>query len=83
MSKFNCQCFDCIISYSVLQEQKKQRLNVLDHSRAATCFGNDSLLQTLSEIANVKEGDEMLKVGVVGKICFKPSALQLPCVSLK
>ncbi|KAA0707979.1 Guanine nucleotide-binding protein-like 3 [Triplophysa tibetana] len=46
--------------------QKKQRLNGLDHSRAATCFGGDSLLQTLTDIANVKDDEKMLKVGVVG-----------------
>ncbi|XP_056591385.1 guanine nucleotide-binding protein-like 3 [Triplophysa dalaica] len=47
-------------------QQKKQRLNVLDHSRAATCLGGDSLLQTLTDIANGKDDEKMLKVGVVG-----------------
>lgn len=74
------QCIDCIMSCSALQQQKKQRLNVLDHSRAATCFGGDSLLQTLTDIANVKDDEKMLKVGVVGKICFKLNKLHSSCV---
>lgn len=48
--------------------QKKQRGTnaVLDHSRAASCFGRDCLLQTLTDLANKKDGETMLKVGVVG-----------------
>ncbi|XP_039512105.1 guanine nucleotide-binding protein-like 3 isoform X1 [Pimephales promelas] len=48
--------------------QKKQRGTnaVLDHSRAASCFGRDCLLQTLSDLAKEKDAETMLKVGVVG-----------------
>ncbi|KAK9966207.1 hypothetical protein ABG768_003330 [Culter alburnus] len=49
-------------------QQKKQRGTnaVLDRSRAASCFGIDGLLQTLNDLANKKDGETMLKVGVVG-----------------
>ncbi|XP_048027911.1 guanine nucleotide-binding protein-like 3 [Megalobrama amblycephala] len=49
-------------------QQKKQRGTnaVLDRSRAASCFGSDGLLQTLNDLANKKDGETMLKVGVVG-----------------
>ncbi|XP_050978444.1 guanine nucleotide-binding protein-like 3 [Labeo rohita] len=49
-------------------QQRKQRGNnaVLDHSRAASCFGRDSFLQTLTTLANKKDADTMLKVAVVG-----------------
>ncbi|XP_043107640.1 guanine nucleotide-binding protein-like 3 [Puntigrus tetrazona] len=49
-------------------QQKKQRGSnvLLDHSRAASCFGRDSLLQTLTDLANKKDVETMLKVGVVG-----------------
>uniref|UniRef100_A0A8C1ND84 Guanine nucleotide-binding protein-like 3 n=1 Tax=Cyprinus carpio TaxID=7962 RepID=A0A8C1ND84_CYPCA len=40
---------------------------VLDHSRAASCFGRDCLLQTLTDLADKKDAETMLKVGVV---CF-------------
>ncbi|XP_016331815.1 guanine nucleotide-binding protein-like 3 [Sinocyclocheilus anshuiensis] len=39
---------------------------VLDHSRAASCFGRDCLLQTLTDLADKKDAETMLKVGVVG-----------------
>ncbi|XP_016375827.1 guanine nucleotide-binding protein-like 3 [Sinocyclocheilus rhinocerous] len=49
-------------------QQRKQRgiTAVLDHSRAASCFGRDCLLQTLTDLANKKDAETMLKVGVVG-----------------
>ncbi|XP_051531551.1 guanine nucleotide-binding protein-like 3 [Myxocyprinus asiaticus] len=49
-------------------QQKKQRAAnaVLDHSRAASCFGSDSLLQALCDLANKKDDESMLKIGVVG-----------------
>ncbi|XP_067287459.1 guanine nucleotide-binding protein-like 3 [Pseudorasbora parva] len=48
--------------------QKKQRGTnaVLDHSRAASCLGSDCLLQALTDLANKKDSETMLKVGVVG-----------------
>uniref|UniRef100_A0A8C2DZ81 Guanine nucleotide-binding protein-like 3 n=1 Tax=Cyprinus carpio TaxID=7962 RepID=A0A8C2DZ81_CYPCA len=50
-----------------VQERKQRGINaVLDHSRAASCFGRDSLLQTLTDLANKKDAETMLKVGVVG-----------------
>lgn len=51
-----------------VQQKRQQRGTnaVLDHSRAASCFGKDFLLQTLNDLANKKEGETMLKVGVVG-----------------
>lgn len=61
----------CQLIFSILQQQKKQRgtNTALDHSRAASCFGSDGLLQTLTDLANKKDGETMLKVGVVGKTC--------------
>ncbi|XP_051529023.1 guanine nucleotide-binding protein-like 3 [Myxocyprinus asiaticus] len=49
-------------------QQKKQRVSnaVLDNSRAASCFGRDSLLQTLCDLANKTDDESMLKIGVVG-----------------
>lgn len=64
----------------VLQQQKKQRLNVLDHSRAATCCGGDSLLQTLNDMDNMKDDEKMLKVGVVGKLRFNLYGLVILCL---
>ncbi|KTG45564.1 hypothetical protein cypCar_00026011 [Cyprinus carpio] len=50
-----------------VQQRKQRGINaVLDHSRAASCFGRDSLLQTLTDLANKKDAETMLKVGVVG-----------------
>uniref|UniRef100_A0A671NG07 Guanine nucleotide-binding protein-like 3 n=1 Tax=Sinocyclocheilus anshuiensis TaxID=1608454 RepID=A0A671NG07_9TELE len=51
-----------------IQDRTVQRgINaVLDHSRAASCFGRDCLLQTLTDLANKKDAETMLKVGVVG-----------------
>lgn len=51
-----------------VQQKRQQRGTnaVLDHSRAASCFGKDLLLQTLNDLANKKDGETMLKVGVVG-----------------
>uniref|UniRef100_A0A672N0D0 Guanine nucleotide-binding protein-like 3 n=1 Tax=Sinocyclocheilus grahami TaxID=75366 RepID=A0A672N0D0_SINGR len=58
----------CHLKMFILQQQRKQRgINaVLDHSRAASCFGRDCLLQTLTDLANKKDAETMLKVGVVG-----------------
>ncbi|KAK2873970.1 hypothetical protein Q8A67_021123 [Cirrhinus molitorella] len=50
-----------------VQEKNKKVVNaVLDHSRAASSFGRDSFLQTLTNLANKKEAKTTLKVGVVG-----------------
>ncbi|KTF85066.1 hypothetical protein cypCar_00024310 [Cyprinus carpio] len=51
-----------------VQQRKQRGINaVLDHSRAASCFGRDCLLQTLTDLADKKDAETMLKVGVV---CF-------------
>ncbi|XP_052425233.1 guanine nucleotide-binding protein-like 3 [Carassius gibelio] len=50
-----------------VQQRKQRGVNpVLDHSRAASCLGRDGLLQTLTGLANKKDAETMLKVGVVG-----------------
>ncbi|TRZ01810.1 hypothetical protein DNTS_026165 [Danionella cerebrum] len=50
-----------------VQEKKQRDMNpVLDRSRAASCFGRDSLLQAFVNLANKLEDQTMLKVGVVG-----------------
>ncbi|XP_073681777.1 guanine nucleotide-binding protein-like 3 [Garra rufa] len=50
-----------------VQKRKQSGVNVvLDHSRAASSFGRDSFLQTLTDLANKKDPETMLKVGVVG-----------------
>ncbi|XP_022538505.2 guanine nucleotide-binding protein-like 3 [Astyanax mexicanus] len=47
--------------------EKKQKANgKVDLSRAASSFGCDSLMQTLSDLSNKLESESMLKVGVVG-----------------
>ncbi|XP_051966931.1 guanine nucleotide-binding protein-like 3 [Xyrauchen texanus] len=51
---------------TVLQKKQRAANAVLDHSRAASCFGSDSLLQALCDLANKKDDESMLKIGVVG-----------------
>ncbi|XP_072522269.1 guanine nucleotide-binding protein-like 3 [Salminus brasiliensis] len=48
--------------------EKKQRAanGKVDLSRAASSFGCDSLMQILSDLANQRDSETMLKVGVVG-----------------
>lgn len=47
--------------------EKKQKANgKVDLSRATSSFGCDSIMQTLSDLANKHGSESMLKVGVVG-----------------
>lgn len=53
----------------LFQLEKKQRAAnvVVPQGRAGRCFGRDSLMQILNQLANNKGDETMLKVGVVGK----------------
>lgn len=53
------------------QQAKKRRIvpsnAVLDRSRGAACFGNDTLSELLSNYATNTEKETSLKVGLIGK----------------
>ncbi|XP_074486602.1 guanine nucleotide-binding protein-like 3 isoform X1 [Sebastes fasciatus] len=58
------------IKDKTVQAKKQSRIvasnEVLDRSRAAACFGNNSLTELLTNFADTRQNEASLKVGVVG-----------------